>query len=141
MNMNIEKLFGSFDEENDPEESLKWIEDLKNTPSYKIGMFKKLIQNASLDGVITKVVGKVEGLSEEEVSNIGEWITFNSAWSYIEECNLEEEMWIDSIKIMGDEYFLVSLQLGIKFFELIEDYEKCAFLKKIEVFFKNNLEP
>jgi hypothetical protein len=43
------------------------------------------------------------------------------------------------LKKIEDEYFLTSIKLSISYFEENEDYEKCAFLKKIQDFIEESL--
>ena len=47
---------------------------------------------------------------------------------------------VDAIKLVADAELLVALKTTIKFFEFIEDYEKCSFLKRIQDEVKLSLE-
>ena len=39
---------------------------------------------------------------------------------------------LDAIKVLADEDFKFALEKIIQFFEAMEEYERCAFLKKIQ---------
>ena len=75
-----------------------------------------------------------------DLEEAGEHMAFYRGWDYINEVVLEEEIWQDSIKLQDREMFEESIDMSIRFFESIEEYEKCAFLTKIQKFFKDNLE-
>ena len=53
-------------------------------------------------------------------------------WYYISNIHLYNKMDIDAIKLVADAELLFALKTTIKFFEFIEDYEKCSFLKRIQ---------
>ena len=53
---------------------------------------------------------------------------------------IDEEIWQGSLTIQHDDYLDTSLKLSISFFEEREEYEKCALLKKIELFLEDNLD-
>ncbi len=74
-----------------------------------------------------------------DLEEAGEHMAFFRGWSFIEDVNLELEVWQDCLKIQDSELLGEALKMSIKFFESIEEYEKCALLTKIQKFLKNNL--
>jgi hypothetical protein len=48
--------------------------------------------------------------------------------------------WVTELKIISDENFLMAIKLSIHYFEEYEEFEKCAFLKKIQNVVEENLE-
>ena len=76
----------------------------------------------------------------EGMDEVGEYIAHHRAWGYIKDCVIENEIWQDSLSVQNDENLETAVKLSISFFEELEEYEKCAFLKKIELFLKDNLE-
>jgi len=59
---------------------------------------------------------------------VGEYYLFNRAFDLIKDFN---EDWIESLELCCDLYLAISLKLSIAFFELHEEYEKCAILQNI----------
>lgn len=134
MSINIENIFGLFtsDDELDMGGDTVFF-DFKNTPVYWIGMYKKLILNhVNFNKKITKFFKEAnEELDIQDVKEAGEFVTYNRAWSYIKDINMDNKDHINAIKKYCDEYLDISLKLGISFFEQLEEYEKCALLKQI----------
>ena len=120
------------------------FEEFRTTPTYQLKMFQKIIVNHL---TFQKKLVKMFRESDPELGDFGdleeagEHMAFFRGWSYIQSVDLDKEIWQDSIKIQLIEPFGEALEMSIKFFESIEEYEKCAFLTKIQKFFKNNLEP
>ena len=133
--MDIENIFGLFEEnENFDKEDKDNIKSFKNSPLFKVGMFKKLVWNGnnfrdSIIGFFSKSDSELEMSGVEEA---GDYLMYTRAYFWIEECDLEDEDWKDSLNhYMGDE-IIVSIKLSIKYFESIEEFEKCALLKSIQ---------
>ena len=116
--------------------------DFEKTPSFKIGMFKKIILNQHVfqKKLINMFKTPKDDFGMEGMDEVGEYIAHHRAWGYIKDCTIENEIWQDSLSIQNDEHLETAVKLSISFFEEIEEYEKCAFLKKIELFLKDNLE-
>mgnify|MGYP003626819107 CR=1 FL=1 len=130
--MNLDKLFELFTESKEDEFDSIAI-DFKNSPIYWIGMYKKLILNTPKfnEKIVKFFKESNKELDAEEMSEAGEWLTYQRAWNYIQYINPEDDLHIRAIKNYSDEHLDVSLKLGIKYFEDKEIYEKCALLKKI----------
>ena len=52
---------------------------------------------------------------------------------------LQRDYAIEALKHYACEDFVVSVKLSISYFESLEEYEKCAHLKKIQDFVEKNL--
>tara|TARA_B110000444_G_scaffold192326_1_gene182214 strand:+ start:476 stop:895 length:420 start_codon:yes stop_codon:yes gene_type:complete len=133
--MDLSKIFKLFNESEEIENELSedtYI-DFKSTPLYWIGMYKKLVLNNS--NFNKKIVQFFKESDEEldvgEMSEAGEFITYQRAWGYIKDINPEDEFHRKIIKKSSDEYLETALKLGILYFEEREIYENCALLKKI----------
>jgi len=99
---------------------------------YWIRMYKKLILNFITFG--KKFLKKLNDdlkLDIEDVEKAGEFLVYNTAWGYISNVDVNDPLHYKILKSHKDQYLSKYLILGIKHFELMEDYEKCAFLKKI----------
>ena len=76
----------------------------------------------------------------DEMEDVGEYIAHHRAWMHIKDCVITDEIWKGSLMIQHDDYLDTSLKLSISYFEGVEEYEKCAFLVKIQKYLKNSLE-
>ena len=112
--INIENLFHLFPKGDNDDKNHDVYVDFATKPVYKLGMWKKLILN--------HINFKKKVLLFFKQSN-GEFD--------IKDINLKNDDHIEAIVTYGDEALQTSLELGIKFFQNTEEYEKCAHLLKI----------
>jgi hypothetical protein len=147
MIMDVNKIFGLFnDDSDDPlkDHNLKVIDDLniQETPIYKIGMFEKMILNIK-SSVHNHILDFFKKANEEfdlgEIEETGEYIAYYRAWEYIKDCNIEEDIWKESLFLRDKKYLITALKFAIDYFEEYEDYEKCGFLLSIQTFLENSL--
>ena len=141
MYMDANKIFDLFSNEDDKEKIENDLTNFKNSPYYKLGIFKKLIMNGT---VFKKNVVKFFSKSEEEfdlkdIGLAGEFIMYNRAWFWISQVDISSEDWIEDIEKISDEEFYVAIKLTMHYFEEQEEYEKCAFLKKLQDIVKKSL--
>jgi hypothetical protein len=136
-------LFG-FPEDNESRDQDKLEKDLlayKETPHFKLGMFQKLILNGTLfKKQILKFFFKSDPeLDVEGIDGAGEYMMYTRAYYWIQDCKVKSKFWNSALKEYLNEEFLCAVKLSIHYFESIEDYEKCAHLKKIQDFVEKNL--
>jgi hypothetical protein len=139
---NVFTLFGFPDEENPERLKLEAeLEDFKESPHFKLGMFHKLIMNGHLfSKQVTKFFAKADpSLDVKGIDQAGEYMMFTRAWFWIEPVKIRSKVWKDALKQYSNEEFLISIRLSISYFESTEEYEKCAHLKKIQDFVQKNL--
>jgi hypothetical protein len=136
-------LFG-FPQSNVPQdEKLEQdIEAFKTTPHFKIGMFSKLIINGfnfkkQIVSFFTKSDPELDTVSMDEA---GEFLMYNRAWYWIGQCKIKNKTWRQALKDCNTPDLSNSVMMCIKYFENIEEYEKCAFLKNIQDFLEKNLD-
>jgi len=129
---NIFHLFGPDDDFGGVDNGTTYM-DFKNTPTYWVGMYKKLILNhINFNKKIIKFFQKSDkALDLGDVKEAGEFVTYNRAWSYIKKIDMTNEEHVKGIKVYADEYLDTALKLGISFFIETEEYERCAHLQKI----------
>jgi len=129
---NIFHLFGPDDNFDGVHNGTTYM-DFKNTPTYWVGMYKKLILNhINFNKKIIKFFQKSDkALDLGDVKEAGEFVTYNRAWSYVKKIDISNKEHIKGIKVYADEYLDTSLKLGISFFIETEQYERCAHLQKI----------
>ena len=123
-------------------EEIKRLEQFKSTPAYKLGMFRKIIINHFLyKNIVIDMFRNVKpSLDIYELEEAGEIITYDRGWDFIRQCNLKKKNWKECLKINNTEELKTSIDLSIKHFQSIEEYERCAYLKKILDFLEKNLE-
>ena len=120
----IFNLFGGSDKKytDEPPSTIN-MADFEETPTYKVGMFKKIILN--------------QHVFQKKLINM--FKTKDDAF-YIKDCLVDDEIWQGSLRIQHDDHLETSVKLSISFFEDTEEYEKCAFLMKIQKYLENSLE-
>jgi len=133
--VNLDHIFHLFSSNDDLQgvANDKTFIDFKNTPTYWVGMYKKLILNhLSFNKKIIQFFKKSsKELDLGDVKEAGESITYNRAWNYIRKIDINKKEHLEGIDNYADEYLDTSLKLGISFFIETEEYEKCAHLQKI----------
>ncbi len=133
--VNLDHIFHLFSSNDDLQgiANDKAFIDFKNTPTYWVGMYKKLILNhVNFNKKIIKFFQKSnKELDLGDVKEAGEYVTYNRAWSYIKKIDISKKEHLKGIDTYADEYLDTSLKLGISFYIETEEYEKCAHLQKI----------
>jgi hypothetical protein len=125
-------LYGKKDELTKMEEE---IDEWKDTPRYKMGMFVKLIINGTI--FRKQLSNMFEGKNKINIGDAGEFIMYNRAWYWIKDFSLKDEDWVDSVKHYEEEEIIRACELTISYFENIEEYEKCSLLLSIKNLIKN----
>tara|TARA_R110002073_G_scaffold37105_6_gene107675 strand:- start:163 stop:582 length:420 start_codon:yes stop_codon:yes gene_type:complete len=130
--MDIDNIFELFSDSEFIKEDKPSIEFSK-TPIYWVGMYKKLILNhINFNKKILKFFKKAnQEFDIDDIKEAGEFFVYNRAWDYIEKIDIKEPTHLLALTEYSDEYLDISLKLGINFYEQQEQYEKCAFLKKL----------
>ncbi len=142
MNLNkIFLMFGYGDEDKDSKKMKEEFNLYKNTPHFKLGMFHKLILNGSnfSQQVLKFFLQADPTLDAAGIDEAGEYMMYTRAWYWISQCKLRRKEWKEALINHASDEFIVSIKLSIHYFESIEEYEKCAFLKKIQDFTEKNL--
>jgi hypothetical protein len=138
--MDANKIFGLFSGEYSSEEPHQGeeisLDNFEEHPIYWVGMFKKLIHNHKVFNIkIQEFVSKVKKEIEQyNVEVAGEYVTYNRAWYYIQNIDITNIKHQDALIYYMDEYLETYLKFSISFWEELEEYEKCAHLKKIHDF-------
>lgn len=117
------------------------LEDYKQHPMFWVGMFKKLIYNhKSFNDKILNSFKDLDGeLDMNDVENAGEFIMYNRAWYWISKINIKESLHQNALTHYADEILLTYTKVVILYFQELEEYEKCAHLKKIQDFLESIL--
>ena len=120
--MDLDKIFELFPQPSPSSSSLNF----EDHPLYFIKMFMKILQKQD---VLTKNLKSNKVIDEEELA---EYVVYMRAFFYIEKLDLNNKTHIDVIISNSSKELISLLDYSIKFFETLEQYEKCSFLKKIQ---------
>jgi len=131
--MDLDKIFREFKNGINTEERKYNVGMLNDNPIVLIGMFKKIIcNNLFFDKKIGKLFNYQEvNFTKQDLAKASEYIIYHRAWYYILNIKISNQMDLDAIKLSSDKDFKKALENAMRFFENIEEYERCAFLKKI----------
>ena len=136
--MSLKGIFSLFGVPEDDDKFNKEVNDsldvFKETPYFKVGMFCKMIKNGS--NFTKQLLGffktSNDPIDMSGVDEIGEIMMYNRAFSWIQECNLEDDKWKLAFHDHKEKNVLECIIKSIKFYEKREEFENCAFLKKIQ---------
>ena len=78
-------------------------------------------------------------LDVEGINEAGDFMMFNRAWYWISECNVRKKIWKEALTRNATPELLKCIKITIKYFEEIEEYEKCSLLIKIQVFVEKEI--
>jgi hypothetical protein len=143
--VNIERIFKQFQKDitNKKEGEILVIgTNIKENPILWLSMFKKIVVNH------VNFIGQIKDFFENEnvdieiaeIDKAGEYIIFNRAWYYISNIDVNNKEDRDIIKLTADDELISAIKIVLRFFESIEDYEKCSFIKRIQDEVKLSLE-
>ena len=149
MHVNVDKIFGLFGNEDETPKSNSdvnqdmsyLLEDYKQHPMFGVGMFKKLISNHQTfsDKILNSFKDLDGELDMNDVENAGEFIVYNRAWYWINKIDIKESLHQNALTHYADEILLTYTKVVILYFQELEEYEKCAHLKKIQDFLESLL--
>ena len=131
--MNINKIFSLFKSPEEPEEEISQI-DLSNSPIIWIGMFKRMIINYETFAkqLIQFFKSSEPSLDVEEIERVSGYMVYSKAYDHLIKLDLTNKTHLDSLQLYSDETFDFVLNKALLYFESIEEYEKCIFLKQIQ---------
>lgn len=131
--MDINKVFGLFEEQDSNENSVTKL-DLTDSPVMWIGMFKKLIINYKVfSQQLINMFSLIEPpLDISDIKRASSYMVYTRAFDYISKINTENQNHIECLKLYSDENLKQSISISLHYYESLEEYEKCAVLKKIQ---------
>jgi len=97
-------------------------------------MFIKSFLNSEVLGKKMNKLLKNANIDESNITDISNHLIYNTAWKYLSELDLDQEYDILVIKNIKEQEFDMGLDKSMKYFEMMEEYEKCAFIYKIKNF-------
>ena len=104
----------------------------ENHPRYFIKMFIKLVQNyTTYNKQLIRFFGSSDpGLDTQEIEQTGELMLYGRAYEYIHKIDIQDSYHIKVLFEEADMDLEQALNKSLKYFEVEEEYEKCAVLKK-----------
>ncbi len=135
--INKDKIFNLFNNTpvvNEEVQNRPFIEDFISSPFAKIGMFTKLVLNHHIfHEKLRKFLQTEESTySIENTREAADYTVYNRAWEYIEQINLENQKDFNALIEFNPMVFNKALKSSINYFEMQEQYEKCAHLHNIQ---------
>ena len=129
-------LFGFSDSNEEDKKIKKELEAFKETPHFKIGMFIKMISQGLTfkKQVLNFFSTSKSDIGIKDIDEAGDFMMYNRAWYWISECNVRKKIWKEALVRNATPELVKCLKSTIKYFEEIEEYEKCSLLIKIQVF-------
>jgi hypothetical protein len=131
--MNINKIFSLFKSPEEPEETISQI-DLSESPVIWIGMFKRLITNyETFAKQLIKFLGDANpDLDVNEIERVSGYMVYDKAYNHLFKLDITNQTHLDCINLYSDETFKKTLDAALVYFESVEEYERCIFLKQIQ---------
>jgi hypothetical protein len=124
------------------EDTIEVYENFMDNPYVKIGMFNKIIRNNTIFNIKFKKFLDSADLNYDKdyIDSSSRFITFNRAFFYIKDINVENQQHIDALKCYDFEDLMLNVNTSISFFEEREEYEKCSHLFKIKKLIEESLQ-
>ena len=139
--MSLKGLFGLFgmpEDDGDDDKIRRELDEsldvFKDTPYFKVGMFCKMINNGSnfTKQLLNFFKTSDDHIAMSGVGEVGEIMMYNRALSWIQDCDLDKDEWKLAFHDHKEKDILKCIIKSIEYYEKIEEYETCAFLKKIQ---------
>ena len=125
--MNLDKFYQTFHGKHEGYD----LEELKKTPQYKLGMFTKIINNKEY--FRKNLRGILEKDGSENIKEFEDFLVYNRAWYWVKDFDVNG---FEIIVVHNYDETLLALDSSIKYFEKVEDYEKCSYLFSFKNFLK-----
>jgi len=131
--MDINKVFSLFEEKDSIDNPTTKL-DLTESPVMWIGMFKKLIVNyKTFSQQLINMFSSVEPpLDLNDIKRASGYMVYTRAFDYISKLDMTNPTHVECLKIYSDSQLEQSINMSLHYYESLEEYEKCAVLKKIQ---------
>jgi hypothetical protein len=124
------------------EDTIEVYENFMDNPYVKVGMFNKIIRNNTIFNIKFKKFLDSADLNYDKdyIDSSSRFITFNRAFFYIKDIDVENIQHIDALKCYDFVDLILNINTSISFFEEKEEYEKCSHLFKIKKLVEESLQ-
>lgn len=131
------RIFENFNSVSPLEEEIE-IKKIGKTPKQNLNSFILwCLRYLDFVEFSKSMVANNEGLDYDTVLLSGEQFIVTKAFSYLEKVNGGKISHYAAIITQKSPYFVNSLDFAIRYYEKVEEYEKCAFIQKIKEIFEN----
>jgi hypothetical protein len=129
--MDINKIFETFKPEDEINETTQVVFE---GPIMWIGMFKKLIANYEIftKQIIIFFRMSNQDLDIDDIERASSYMVYTRAYDNLTKIDPDNLIHLEALKLYSDKSFKIALKNALEYYERIEEYEKCAFLKKIQ---------
>lgn len=130
-------VFGLFEDSGKESESgSKEIVDFSDHPYIFMGMFTRIILRGDiLNDQVIKFFSEINReLDRDNLQNVNKNLIYSRAYSYIKQLDLSNSFHIETLLDKVDTNFIAACSMSIEHFAELEEYEKCALIKKIKDF-------
>jgi hypothetical protein len=122
--MDINKIFELFKGDSQNEV----YANFEDHPLYFIKMFLKIHQkHKEIYNIITKSIS-----NKETDKELAEYVSNIRAFHYLSKLDLSHQTTLEILKSNSSSEFIQIIDYSMKYFEGLEHYENCAFLKKVK---------
>ncbi len=137
--MDINKIFGAFNSSSRNDDGFEqptflhaYKDDEENHPKYYVRMFTKLVLNyTNYNKQLIDFFGKTDPeLDVSEITQTGESMLYQRAYQYITQIDMKDEYHTKIFIEEANSKLKEALNKSLNFFEVEEEYEKCAILKQ-----------
>jgi hypothetical protein len=73
-----------------------------------------------------------QDLNMDDIEQASSYMVYTRAYDSLSKIDPENPLHIEALKLYSDKPFKTALKNALEYYENIEEYEKCAFLKKIQ---------
>ena len=131
--MDLGKFFKLFDSEEPENEPVIVNEQLAEHPYIYMGLFKKLILNyEAFSTQLFNFMRSTEGdLDVDKLEKAGVHMVYWRAYDHLAKIDLTNSFHVEIIQTYVDDKFIQALDACLQYYEDIEEYERCAFLKQV----------
>lgn len=134
--MDLDKIFGLFKSDGDPtpeERNIATNAELVDHPYIYMGLFKKLIINYNTFShqLFEFMRSSSVDLDVEKMEKVGVHMVYWRAYDHLAKIDLTNSFHAEIIQTYADDRFIQALDACLQYYEDIEEYEKCAFLKQV----------
>lgn len=130
-------VFSLFEDPDDQsDKKVKEIIDFSEHPYVFMGMFTRIILRGDvLNEQVIKFFSEINReLDQDGLQNANKNLIYSRAYSYINQLNLENSFHVETLLDKADVNFIAACSMSIQHFIELEEYEKCATVKKIKDF-------
>ena len=135
--MDLDRIFGLFKSDGDPtpeERNIAINAELVDHPYIYMGLFKKLIINYNTFShqLFEFMRSSNVDLDVEKMEKTGVHMVYWRAYDHLAKIDLTNSLHVEIIQTYTDIKFIQALDACLQYYEDIEEYERCAFLKQVK---------